>query len=26
MIFMARKAMDDEQFIAAMRAQLGIQW
>jgi NAD(P)-dependent dehydrogenase (short-subunit alcohol dehydrogenase family) len=26
MVFMARKAMDDEQFIAAMRAQLGIQW
>jgi NAD(P)-dependent dehydrogenase (short-subunit alcohol dehydrogenase family) len=26
MILMARKAMDDEQFIAAMRAQLGIKW
>jgi NAD(P)-dependent dehydrogenase (short-subunit alcohol dehydrogenase family) len=26
MVFMARKAMDDEQFLAAMRAQLGIQW
>jgi len=26
MVFMARKAMDDEQFIAAMRQQLGITW
>jgi short-subunit dehydrogenase len=26
MVMMARKAMDDEQFLAAMRQQLGIKW
>jgi NAD(P)-dependent dehydrogenase (short-subunit alcohol dehydrogenase family) len=26
MVLMARKAMDDEQFIAAMRTQLGLKW
>jgi NAD(P)-dependent dehydrogenase (short-subunit alcohol dehydrogenase family) len=26
MVLMARKQLDDEQFLAAMRAQLGIQW
>jgi hypothetical protein len=26
MVLMARKAMDDEQFLSAMRTQLGLQW